>query len=42
MMEDDHDDIEDIEAVEFCFWCPSCLEPAELCWCGMGTGPEEE
>jgi hypothetical protein len=46
MTEDDYRyediDINDIDPVEFCFWCPSCMEPANLCWCGMTAEPEDE
>jgi hypothetical protein len=41
MSEDDYDiDVDEIDVIEFCFWCPLCLEPAYLCWCGMTEEPE--
>jgi len=41
MIEDDYQydklevalELSDIDPVEFCFWCPDCLEPAEICRC---------
>ncbi len=32
-MSEDEIDNADIDDMDFWFWCPSCLEPAELCRC---------
>ena len=36
------DDLDELELsdVDFCFWCPDCLEPAEICRCGWERQPE--
>lgn len=33
---------DDVDDVEFCFWCPDCLEPAEVCMCSQSQQDDYE
>ena len=41
-MTDDDVDINEIDEVEFVFWCPSCLEPDNVCRCAWYEEVDED